>query len=102
MEFNIVNNSGGEIRIETLTLTWPVSHNGALEAITLRTSPIFNVVVPSSPLSIPAQYAWSTGSGTRRLDNGQSGTLAFTFELGAQSSGYAVSIGFENGCVINK
>jgi hypothetical protein len=102
MEFTITNNSGSEIYIETLSLSWPVANNGTLQIINLHNSPIFNVVVSSSPVSIPSQYAWSTGSGTRRLDSGQTSTLSFLFELGAQSSGYSVHLVFDNGCVINK
>ena len=62
---------------------------------------IFDKKIASSPVSIPSEQPWKTGSGTRKLDNGQSGTLLFLFELGAQSSGYSVEVGFDNGCTIN-
>ncbi|MGD8456631.1 MAG: hypothetical protein PVF83_09625 [Anaerolineales bacterium] len=101
--FNITNDSGSAIIIDAITLSWPVGTNGSMEEITLGGVKIFfNNPVAISPVSIPVEYSWKTGSGTRKLDPGTSKDLEFLFELDAYNSGYSVNVDFDNGCTIYK
>jgi hypothetical protein len=70
--------------------------------ISLDTKIIFNDEVSPPYVSIPDPNPWKTGGGTHKVNNGESLDLIFTFELSALSSGYNVSIGFDNGCTIEK
>ena len=103
LTLNITNNSTNAITIDAIKLEWPDSYNGPLTEISLGGVKIFfNTPVASSPVGIPDDYAWKTGSGTRKLDPGASKDLVFLFDLGADSSGYSLEVLFDNSCMIEK
>ncbi|MGD8455076.1 MAG: tetratricopeptide repeat protein [Anaerolineales bacterium] len=103
MSFTINNNTPDPILISTITLSWPTSQNGSLQEITIDSIKIFfGNPVSSSPFTISdtSSPPWSTGSGTRKLESGQSRILSFIFETSAGWN--SVDVKFNNGCVIHK
>jgi serine/threonine protein kinase len=89
--WTITNNSGGTIKLDTMSLAWPAS-NDAMFNVFLKGGMIWSGVSTSSPTNISS---WSGGSGAREV--GASANLEVFFGVAA-SSGYSLTLTFNNGC----
>jgi hypothetical protein len=95
-----IQNSGSTlVAISGIDVTWPdnpTSQNLSevrFEGVTISTGG----VDPQPPTNLPADIAWSGGD--RQLSGSTSKTLQFLFNTTfSQSTGFSVSVNFDNGC----
>lgn len=101
VQFSIENNSGSQVELFEIVIGWPTGYNGDLKEISFGGNTIFDTQTGSSPLEIPLQANWKSGSQSkRRINDGEAKLLRFDFDLGAQSSGYSIAVTFDNGCTV--
>jgi hypothetical protein len=93
--WEIRNNSGSRITIESLNLDWPAS-NDALFNVFLNGTMIWGGEDLDPPTSISS---WIGGSGAREVNT--SADLEFAFGASAAGSGYNLRVNFDNGCQVS-
>jgi serine/threonine-protein kinase len=92
VSWEIRNDSGSRITLESLNLDWPVS-NDALFNVFLSGTMIWGGEDLDPPTAISS---WMGGSGAREVNT--SADLEFAFGASAAGSGYNLRVNFDNGC----
>lgn len=98
MSWELSNGGSDGVLITRLVLDWPDS-NSSLKKIRLDGSQIWNSGDDSPDSDI--QSGWKGNLDWRVLYPGPAQTLSFEFSATAASSGYSLSVEFNNGCEIS-
>jgi hypothetical protein len=98
-KFDITNGGGSTATISRIEITWPDNPNDKLKEVKLGSSKIWDVQDNTPPTDI--QSDWKSGS-DRTLSAGSTKTLEFKFDQNAGSSGYTITVTFDNGCSVSK
>ncbi|MBC8503861.1 MAG: hypothetical protein ISR58_17335 [Anaerolineales bacterium] len=96
ISIDITNESGSQSQIVSVDITWP-SDNGSLKEILFGNQQIFDNEVSPTSVIIPTDSPWKEGKEAERLiDDGETKTLEFKFNSGAESSGYYIIVTFSD------
>jgi hypothetical protein len=96
-KWSINNNAATTITVTKINLTWP-AENDALDKIFLGSAKIWDQAAP--PPSISITSGWTGGS--RTIGSSATKELTFTFISQSISSGYNVTVWFDNGCSLSR
>lgn len=99
LAITITNNSGGTVRLDTLTANWvddPTSQQ--INSVTLDGATIWSGSDPNSPTLFPSERAWSGAATDRDINDSQSKQLVLTFGQDLQPNGYSLQAIFSTYC----
>lgn len=100
---NFTNGGSSIASITNIDIAWP-SSNTKLKEVKFKTSSnekIWDAGDTASPTGMPAEGGWKS-SGDRTLGAGSTKTLEFKFEDDAASTGYTITVTFDNGCSLTQ
>lgn len=96
-KWSINNNSATTLTVTKIKLTWP-SENDALNKIFLGSAKIWDQTAPPPSISITSDWI----GGSRTIGSSATKQITFTFFSQSISSGYNLTVWFDNDCSINK
>lgn len=96
--WTIINNGLATITIESIILDWP-SGNDKLKKVMFEDRTIWNDHIESPPTTINS--GWKGTIDKRELAPSEAKQLTFEFDEDAGSSGYSLTLDFDNGCQIS-
>jgi len=102
LELQIQNNSLADVRVAQILFLWP-SPDGkqVLNEIKMSGSAVWNAV-DNNPPTLISSGQWLSGSDEiRKVPASSSRLMQFVFMRSLASSGYNISVTFENGCTRN-
>lgn len=94
---DFTNGGGSTASITSIDISWPDGTNGKLKKIEFGGSTIWDTGDNTSPANISGGWLSSVA-----LSAGQTKTLEFKFNNNAASTGYTVTVTFDNGCSLTK
>ena len=98
-KLDFTNGGGSTATISRIEITWPDNPNDKLKEVKFGSSKIWDAQDSTPPTDI--QSGWKSGS-DRTLSAGSTKTLEFKFDQNAGSSGYTITVTFDNGCSVSK
>lgn len=97
IDLDFTNGGGSTASITNIDIAWPDGTNGKLKKIKFGGSTIWDAGDNTSPANISGGWLSSAA-----LSAGQTKTLEFQFNNNAASTGYTVTVTFDNGCSVTK
>jgi hypothetical protein len=97
VELDFTNGGGSTASITGIDIAWPDGTNGKLKKIKFGGSTIWDTGDNTSPVNISGGWLSSVA-----LSAGQTKTLQFQFNNNAASTGYTVTVTFDNGCSLTE
>jgi len=103
IDITITNNGGTLVTITSISVNWPdtpISQN--VKEVKFNGVTIVNSSDPQPPSDYPSESNWTGAEGDRELAASDSKLFELLFQDNLQSSGYSITITFDNGCTLNK
>jgi len=99
----ITNNGSTLVTIIGITVDWPhMPESQLISEVKFNGVTVINSSDPLPPSDYPAEKNWTGAEGDRELAASDSKLFELLFQDNLQSSGYSITITFDNGCTLNK
>jgi len=99
----ITNNGSTLVTITGININWPDTPvSQMVKEVKFRGATIVNASDPQPPSDYPSEKDWKGTESDRALEAFDSQLLEFLFENNLQSSGYSITITFDNGCTLTE
>lgn len=99
----ITNNGSTLVTIAGINVNWPdTPESQAVNEIKFNGMVIINSSDPLPPSDYPSERNWTGTQFDLELASFDSKLLVLLFQDGLQTSGYSISVTFDNGCTLNE
>ncbi|MBL8102968.1 MAG: hypothetical protein JNM02_10590 [Anaerolineales bacterium] len=103
IDMTITNTGSTLVTITAINVNWPdTPMSQDIKEVKFEGVTIVNSTDPEPPSKYPAERNWTGAQSDRELVASDSQLLEFLFQENLQTSGYSVTITFDNGCMINE
>jgi Flp pilus assembly protein TadG len=99
LDLQLQNNGGTTVTVDSIFFVWPAS-NSELKIIKMGGSTIWNAVDTTPPTDISSGQ-WIGLLSYRQIAPSSLKIMQFTFKNSAASTGYNITVNFDNGCTVN-
>ncbi|MBI5352095.1 MAG: hypothetical protein HZB50_05610 [Chloroflexi bacterium] len=103
LDMTITNNGSTLVTITSLNVNWPDTPvSQMLTEVKFNSVTIVNSSDPQPPSDFPSERNWTGTQSDRELAVSASKLLVLLFGDNLQSSGYSITVTFDNGCTLNE